>query len=128
VDVNGLDINGVSALHLAAEFGDLESMRILIQYGALVNITDHQGENPLFYAVRAGHYEVIKALVEEFKINMEMINEDDENVLDLCKAIGEPSLTDFIKILYNGRLIHHQNADIIANNSGYIRISGHSCA
>jgi ankyrin repeat protein len=144
VEVNGSDINGVSALHLAAEFGDLESMRLLIQNGAIVNITDHQGENPLFYAVRAGHYKIIRALVEEFNINIDMMNEDEENVLDLCMAIGEQNLIDFVKILYNGRVIHQKmrnyfnnqsqtgmkcsNTEIIENNSGYIRISGHSCA
>jgi len=143
VEVNGLDINGVSALHLAAEFDDLESIRLLIQNGAIVNITDYQGENPLFYAVRAGHYKVIRALVEEFNVNMDMMNEDEENVLDLCMAIGEQNLIDFIKILYNGRVIHQKmrnyfnnqshgmkcsNTEIIENNSGFIRISGHSCA
>jgi ankyrin repeat protein len=143
VEVNGLDINGVSALHLAAEFGDLESMRLLIHNGALVNITDHQGENPLFYAVRAGEYKVIRALVEEFNVNMDLINEDEETVLDLCMAIGEQNLIDFMKILYNGRVIHQKMrnyfhtqstgikcspTEIIENNSGFIRISGHSCA
>jgi hypothetical protein len=151
-DINIADINGVSALHLAAELGDVESIRSLIEHGAWVNTQDHQGENPLFYAVRGNQYQVIRALVEEFGINMDMVNEDEEHILDLCRAIGQPCLTDLVKLLYNGRIIHQkmicclqdptqtseaaqagfkgsgQNIEIIANHSGYIRLSGHSCA
>lgn len=149
-DINISDINGVSPLHLAAELGDVESIRTLIEYGAWVNIQDHQGETPLFYAVRENQNQAIKALVEEFGINMDMVNEDEEHILDLCRSIGQPSLTDLVQLLYNGRNKHQkmiccfqdqnsqsndgtglkysgQNIEIISN-SGYIRLSGHSCA
>jgi len=143
VDINVSDINGVFALHLASELGDLESIRVLIQHGAWVNIKDHQGEGALFYAVRGGHHDVIRALVEEFNINMEMLNEDDENVLDLCKAIGDQVLTDLVNSLFNSRVNNQkmvgllnetdstkysgQNIEIISS-SGLIRFSGLSCA
>jgi ankyrin repeat protein len=143
VDINVSDINGVSALHLASELGDLESIRVLIQNGAWVNIKDQQGEGALFYAVRGGHHEVIRALVEEFNINMEMLNEDDENVLDLCKAIGDQVLTDLVNSLLISRVNNQkmvgllnetdstkysgQNIEIISS-SGLIRFSGLSCA
>jgi len=153
VDINISDITGVSGLHLAAEFGDVETIRNLIENGAWVNIQDHQGENPLFYAVRGNQYEAIRVLVEEFGINMDLVNEDEEHILDLCRAIGQQVLTDLVTILYKGRMIHQkmvcclqqeksiqssdpsagwkysgQNMEIISNHSGYIRLSGHSCA
>jgi len=156
-DINISDITGVSALHLSAEFGDVETIRNLVEHGAWVNIQDHQGENPLFYAVRGNQYEAIRVLVEEFGINMDLVNEDEEHILDLCRAIGQQVLTDLVTILYNTRMIHQkmvcclqqekciqssdpsaggqggwkysgQNMEIISNNSGYIRLSGHSCA
>jgi len=144
VDVNIPDIGGVSALHLSAELGDLESIQVLIKYGAWINIKDHQGENVLFYAVRGGHVEVIKALVEDYNINMDMLNEDDESVLDLCKSIGDDSLTDLVASLFSSRLDKHkmgcllnetngikwsgQKVEVMASHSGSIRFSGHSCA
>jgi len=144
VDTNVADINGVSPLHLSSEIGDLGSIRVLLQHGAWVNIKDHQGENALFYAVRGGHHEVIRTLVEEFNINMEMLNEDDENVIDLCKAIGDQVLTDLVDSLFNSQRINNQkmggfenqkdsikysgqNIEIISS-SGLIRFSGLSCA
>jgi len=147
-DINISDLSGVTALHLASELGDLESIRWLIQFGAWVNVQDHQGENALFYAVRGMQYNVIRSLVEEFDINVEMENEDGESVLDLCRAMGQGCLTDLVKLLYQGKVIHKkmvglvmdemkgsdgmrysgQKSMIIENNSGYIRLSGHSCA
>jgi len=145
-DINVADINGVSALHFASELGDLESIRILIQYGAWVNIKDHQGENALFYAVRGGNHEVIRALVEEFNINMEMLNEDDETVFDLCKSIGDQVMTDLVNSLFNARVSKNNNQKMVGlindtdtikfsgqnieiiSSSGLIRFSGLSCA
>jgi len=145
-DINVADINGVSALHFASELGDLESIRVLIQYGAWINIKDHQGENALFYAVRGGNHEVIRALVEEFNINMEMLNEDDENVFDLCKSIGDQVMTDLVNSLFNARVSKNSNQKMVGllndtdtikysgqnieiiSSSGLIRFSGLSCA
>jgi len=143
VDLNVTDINGVTALHLAAEFGDIESINELIQAGAWINVTDHQGENALFYAVRECQSAVITTLVEDYDINMEMPNEDQENILDLCKSIGDSTISDLVSSLFNTRINNSkinalketngmknstQNSGILASNSGYIRFSGHSCA
>jgi len=143
VDLNVSDINGVTALHLASEFGDSDSINELIQAGAWINVTDHQGENALFYAVREGHSAVITTLVEDYDINMEMPNEDQENILDLCKSIGDSTISTLVTALYNSRSNNSkinalketngmknstQNSGILASNSGYIRFSGHSCA
>jgi len=140
VDLNVSDINGVTTLHLAAEFGDVESINELIQAGAWINVSDHQGENALFYAVREGHSAVITSLVEDYDINIEMPNSDDENILDLCKSIGDSAISDLVSSLYNTRINNSkinetngiknstQNSGVLASNSGYMRFSGHSCA
>lgn len=142
-DLNQKDLEGLSALHLASELGDLESIRLLIENGAWINIQDHQGENALFYAVRGEHIEVIKALVEEYNIDIEMLNEDDENILDLCKSIGNNSILEMMTSLYNARVSQKmdcllketngikwsgQKVELLTSNSGSIRFSGHSCA
>jgi len=142
VDLNMLDLSGVSTLHLAAELGDLESIRLLIQFGAWVNIKDYQGENALFYAIRGGQLDVIRSLVEEFNIDMNMLNEDEESVLDLCKSIGDQSLTDLVITLSNNQAMNQKKMDclftehsyklsnpgMLSRSSGTFRFSGHSCA
>jgi ankyrin repeat protein len=143
VDLNLLDLSGVSALHLAAELGDLESVRVLIQNGAWINIKDYQGENCLFYAIRGGQVKVIRSLIEEFNINTDTLNDDDEHVLDLCKSIGDPIITDLVVSLHshskamnqpffcsetNSLKLSDKNPGMLSIGSGTIRISGHSCA
>ena len=53
-------------LHEAAEEGDLDLVRYLVQKNpASVNTTNIKGEPPIFLAAYKGHYEIVKYLVEE---------------------------------------------------------------
>ena len=56
---------GVSLLHLAANMGNVELVRLLIQEGADVNAQDEDGDSPLHSAmVRADNYDVARTLLE----------------------------------------------------------------
>ena len=55
-DVNAKDNHGRTALHLAAEYGYYESMRILVKHGCDINAKDNRGWTALHYA-SAGDYE-----------------------------------------------------------------------
>ncbi|XP_070568853.1 uncharacterized protein [Ptychodera flava] len=55
----------MTALHWAVAAGNLESVKILLECGAKVNITDRCGFTPLFYATgRAPNVEISKCLIE----------------------------------------------------------------
>ncbi|KAL6714753.1 Ankyrin repeat domain-containing protein 55 [Lecanora helva] len=57
--------SGVSLLHSAANMGNLELVRLLIQEGADVNAQDEDGDSPLHSAlVRSDNYEVTRTLLE----------------------------------------------------------------
>ncbi|UNI16872.1 hypothetical protein JDV02_003269 [Purpureocillium takamizusanense] len=59
------DINE-TALHLCAATGDLESARYLVgSAGANINALNARNETPIFYATRAGHFEMAKFLFEQ---------------------------------------------------------------
>lgn len=57
--------SGERALHICAGIGDLGlARRLVLELSADVNIANDQNETPIFYATRAGHYEVIDFLLE----------------------------------------------------------------
>lgn len=54
-----------AALHVCAATGDLESTRYLVaDVGANINATNSRNETPIFYATRAGQFEVAKFLYD----------------------------------------------------------------
>ena len=58
--------HGMTPLHMACRNGDLESVRILIHYGAHVIITDDNNATPLVLAVSNNHTRIVSAMVREF--------------------------------------------------------------
>ena len=62
---NQLDGCGQTALHLAAEFGHLETCKTLLQYGADPRkaCTPHQSL-PMQRAANVGHYDVVKMMLD----------------------------------------------------------------
>ena len=64
-DVNAAQGDGMTALHWAAERGDLEMARMLIYAGAGLDAVTRMAEyTPLHLASRAGHGGVVRALLE----------------------------------------------------------------
>ena len=55
--------SGLAPLHLAAIRGDAAATRLLVQYGADVNIRTADGTTPLFYAARYSHHLVVDILL-----------------------------------------------------------------
>lgn len=68
-DPNYADSSGKTALHWLCIFAESKpgnSQRIihlLTGYGANVNLQDHDGNTPLFYAIKSGNYEATESLV-----------------------------------------------------------------
>ncbi|EEU35638.1 uncharacterized protein NECHADRAFT_28746, partial [Fusarium vanettenii 77-13-4] len=55
---------GKSALHIAAENGEIEAAKLLIEHGANVNIRDAQGRPPLALAATSGRTRVAEMLLQ----------------------------------------------------------------
>lgn len=51
-------------IHIAARYGDLESLEALYKRGALLNATTEQGTTPLLIAMELGHLDIVKFLIE----------------------------------------------------------------
>jgi hypothetical protein len=64
VDVNAKGRYDVTALHLAADTGHLEVVRLLIRHKADLNVRDtFYSSTPISWAVSKGHPEVVKELI-----------------------------------------------------------------
>lgn len=64
VDINGMDLNGRTAVMEAAEAGRLEVVKLLIERGANVNLRSRYRRTALMDAARKGHLNVASMLLE----------------------------------------------------------------
>lgn len=68
--IAGIDIDqprrgSVTALHLAAELGDVAIVKILIDRDAAINVVDDMGSTPLHYAIVRDHNEIVSYLIKK---------------------------------------------------------------
>ncbi|XP_071100169.1 uncharacterized protein [Haliotis cracherodii] len=77
VDIHTKDTLGMTALHYAAEKGQIDVIRVFVQKGVKLNETDETGRTALHHAAWAGHEDVVCCLVQDGA---------DVNVRDVDKA------------------------------------------
>ena len=77
------DYQGATALHWAADRGDRETVKLLLDYGAAPQAVDIEGQSPLHYAVCGGHYDAGRIIAKA-----------EPQLLDIADADGiTPKLT-----------------------------------
>ncbi|XP_065167106.1 ankyrin repeat family A protein 2-like [Atheta coriaria] len=59
------DDNGLTALHWAANYGQINVVKLLLAHHAMVDREGPDGETPLLLAANGGHNEVVKVLIKE---------------------------------------------------------------
>lgn len=98
VDVNVKSEAGETALHIAAECGDLEMLKYLVELGADVNTKTHEGKSVLHCAVDSENDELIKCLLEEYPLDVNARNAEGETPLHIalygCLEDGWDDLSD----------------------------------
>ena len=62
-NVNGVDKDGNSVMHLCAETADDETIRKLLYYSAKEDLPNKNGETPILFAARAGNVDMVKRLL-----------------------------------------------------------------
>jgi len=62
--LENLDVNGWTALHHAANIGDLSCCKLLVKSGAEVNCMSNKRRTPLHFAAQGGFVEVFRYLIK----------------------------------------------------------------
>ena len=87
-NVNGVDKDGNSALHLCAETADEETVRKLLYYSAKEDLPNKKGETPVLLAARAGNVDMVKRLLNmNVKVTQKIVDEaKTQEIKDMLSA------------------------------------------
>ena len=73
-----------NALRNAVIYADLEHIKTLIKQGFNVHTLDHAGYSALHYAAQCGHWEIVRYLVEEHNVDIDIKSGNGETALILA--------------------------------------------
>ncbi|KAI4144975.1 MAG: hypothetical protein LQ340_006475 [Diploschistes diacapsis] len=94
LDINYVDANGNTAVHLAAEHGSAPVLQFLLSKGADPTPPNRSSLRPLYIAARFGHDEALKVLLDagctDFnnQASKEAIHKGQENIIRILLARG----------------------------------------
>lgn len=97
VDVNARDVVGLTPLHLACAFGDVEAARRLLAAGADVNAADDGGLTPLHSAAFFGRLPVCELLVEQPGLRAELLDREGRTAVQIAQDSGNFILVGLLK-------------------------------
>lgn len=81
-------------LHLAAEAGQFETVKLLVGKGALVDALTLQSETPLMLAIQAGRVELAKWLAE--RVAIDLVNQQQQTASQLALQYAMPEVSDIL--------------------------------
>ena len=93
--MNAKNKESLTPLHIAAEKGHIEFVKMLVAYGAKVNILTNKYESPLHLAARNGHCEVAEILAKNGAI-LDAKNKDKKTPTDLACLNGHEKIAEYI--------------------------------
>ena len=99
-DINHQNIEGTSALHAAAERGNLKSIQTLLASGAIPDIArPEDGVTPLYLAAEEGHTDIAKELVNKGANPEHKCTDDGTTPLDAAKKYGNAEIVRLLQKL-----------------------------
>lgn len=105
-NVDEVDGDGFTPLMWASWYGQLPTVKMLLEIGANCNIVGQQGENALILASCNGHFEILKLLI---KHKMDVNNADQQGNTALTYAAFNNHADCAAELLKFGADITHEN-------------------
>ncbi|XP_032380683.1 cyclin-dependent kinase 4 inhibitor C [Etheostoma spectabile] len=87
---------GLTVTHDAAREGFLDSLRVLVNHGADLNLVDKKGNLPLHLAAREGHLKVVQLLIG-LTANPQAPNGDGRTAGQLAHLHGKVATAQYIE-------------------------------
>ncbi|KAE9460525.1 hypothetical protein C3L33_07540, partial [Rhododendron williamsianum] len=94
IDVNSVDSNGRTALHVAAVCGKVNSIQFLLSVGGDPDIVDSNGWAPLHFAVAGGHVEAAEWLLDATTFAKSAVTKEGLTAYALAAEKGHSELYD----------------------------------
>eukprot|EP01042_Synura_sphagnicola_P008050 gene8050-10302_t len=94
---------------MAAEFGQLEVVKLLKEYGADVNSVSKRGMTPVMLAAVKGHTGIVEYLVTH-RARLDLLNEGGETALTMACAGGKLEIAKYL-------IDHDGNQKVVKNNN-----------
>ena len=94
-DVNLKDNDGNTPMGVAAASSAMDSMRLLIAFGAKIDEVNNLKETPLTQACRYGHLNVVKLIIREFHPNRWIKNIKGHDSVQTALVAGHVKLIEF---------------------------------
>ena len=95
-DVNKKDNNGDSPIHLSALYGRTETVKLLLDRGATIDVKNNNaGNTPIHLASRYGYIETVKLLLDR-EAAIDVKNNDGDTPIHRAAENGK---TDTVKLL-----------------------------
>jgi ankyrin repeat protein len=89
-EINAMTTTGAAALHFAAASGDSETIALLVDHGADVNVRESEwGQTPLMFAAALGRTDAVKALLArkaDPRITAKVVNISERNRQDAVES------------------------------------------
>ena len=95
---NTPNAQGVTALMLLAQTGEVEAVKDLLLDGANVNWQENDGWTPLMFAVHDGHLATFRLLLQADGVDLALRNKHGDTALDVARAIGGDN-SHFVRLL-----------------------------
>jgi len=89
VDAEGKDYEGMTPLHIASKYGNLEVMRWYVEEKKVdVHVKSYNGMTPLHEAVRTGRVKAVDWLVKEAKADLTAVTSEGFTVLEYAVRLN----------------------------------------
>ncbi|XP_075093907.1 protein VAPYRIN-LIKE-like [Nicotiana tabacum] len=98
IDLNSVDSQGRTALHIAAIYGHVEVLQFLVSVGSDPDMLDSQGWTPLHFAAHYGHVEAVDFLVNHSSFAKYAVTKQGKTAYELATDNGHSELYDMLQL------------------------------
>ncbi|KAM3326265.1 hypothetical protein P3S67_001391 [Capsicum chacoense] len=98
IELNSIDSQGRTALHIAAIHGHVEVLQFLVTIGSDSDISDSQGWTALHFAAHQGHVESVDFLLNHSNMTKYALTKQGKTAYELATDKGHSQLYDHLQL------------------------------
>ncbi|XP_060182090.1 protein VAPYRIN-LIKE-like [Lycium barbarum] len=96
IDLNSIDFQGRTPLHIASIHGHVEVIQFLVSVGSDTDMLDSQGWTPLHFAAHQGHFEAVDFVLNHSNFAKYALTKQGKTAYELATDKGHSKLYDLL--------------------------------